>query len=65
MAADFDPDEVVRRVTESLVKKHPDRDRVSLEALVRAEVDELKDRPIQDFVGVLAERAVKKQLKKG
>ena len=29
------------------------------------QVDELKDRPIHDYVSVLAERAVKKQLKHG
>jgi hypothetical protein len=52
-------------VTESLVRKFPDRDHGSVETLVRAQVDELKDRPIHDYVSVLAERAVKKQLKHG
>ncbi len=63
MATEFDPDEVVRQVTESLVRKFPDRDSGSVETLVRAQVDLLKDRPIHDYVSVLAERAVKKQLK--
>ena len=65
MATEFDPDEVVRQVTESLVRKFPDREAGSVETLVRAQVDELKDRPIHDYVSVLAERAVKKQLKHG
>ena len=65
MATDFDPDEIVRQVTESLTKKFPERDAESIESLVRQEVDDLKDRPIHDYVGVLAERAVKKRLKRG
>jgi hypothetical protein len=65
MATDFDPDEIVRQVTESLSAKYPDPDRTRVETLVRTQVDELKDRPIHDYVGVLAERAVKKQLKHG
>jgi hypothetical protein len=65
MATEFDPDEVVRHVTESLVRKFPDRDQASIESLVQTQVDELKDRPIHDYVSVLAERAVKKQLKHG
>jgi hypothetical protein len=65
MATEFDPEEVVRQVTESLVRKFPDRDQASIESLVKTQVDELKDRPIHDYVSVLAERAVKKQLKRG
>jgi hypothetical protein len=64
MAADFDPDEVVRQVTESLSKKFPERDRADVEVQVQQTVDDLKDRPITDYVGVLAERIVKKRLKK-
>ncbi len=65
MAHDFDSDKIVRQVTESLAAKYPDRDRAGVEELVRKQVDELKDRPIHDYVGILAERAVKKQLKRG
>lgn len=63
MATDFDPDEIVRQVTASLVKKHPERDPEHVQAMVREQVDVLKDRPIHDYVAVLAERAVKKQIK--
>lgn len=63
MAADFDPDEIVRQVTQSLTKKFPDQDHAAIESQVRTEVDILKDRPIHDYVSVLAERAVKKRLK--
>jgi hypothetical protein len=65
MATEFDPDEVVRQVTESLVRKFPEKDHASVETMVRQQVDELKDRPIHDYVSVLAERAVKKKLKHG
>ena len=65
MATEFDPDEIVRQVTASLARKFPDRDEASVEVLVRGAVNELKDRPIHDYVSVLAERAVKKQLKHG
>ncbi len=64
MATEFDPDDVVKQVTESLCKKFPQRDRTDVEAQVRQAVNDLKDRPITDYVGVLAERTVKKQLKK-
>jgi hypothetical protein len=63
MATDFNPDQIVRQVTESLVKKFPGRDGAEIEHQVRDAVDVLKDRPIHDYVGVLAERAVKKRLK--
>ncbi len=64
MPTEFDPDDVVRQVTESLVRRFPDKQPSDIEALVRQRVDDLKDRPIHDYVAVLAERAVKKQLKR-
>ena len=64
MTTDFDPDAIVRQVTESLAAKSPKRDRTQIESEVRAKVNELKDSPIHDYVGVLAERAVKQHLKK-
>jgi phage-related baseplate assembly protein len=63
MATEFDPDDVVKQVTENLSLKFPERDRSDVEAQVRQAVNDLKDRPIIDYVGVLAQRAVKKQLK--
>ena len=63
MTTEFDPDEVIRQVTESLVKKFPMKSPTGVEAEVRAAVNELKDSPINDYVAVLAERAVKKKLK--
>jgi phage-related baseplate assembly protein len=64
MATEFDPDDVVKQVTESLSKKFPQQDRADIDVQVRQAVNDLKDRPITDYVGVLAERTVKKQLKK-
>lgn len=63
MATEFDPEDVVKQVTENLSRKFPQRDRADVEAQVRQAVNDLKDRPITDYVGVLAQRAVKKQLK--
>jgi phage-related baseplate assembly protein len=64
VATDFDPDEIVRQVTESLSRKFPGEDHAKIESEVRKEVDNLKDRPIHDYVAVLAERAVKHRLKR-
>ncbi|CAN5228569.1 hypothetical protein BH11ACT4_BH11ACT4_11570 [soil metagenome] len=64
MATDFDPDAIVRQVTDSLAKKFPKQDRTAIESDVRAKVVELTDSPIHDYIGVLAERAVKQSLKR-
>jgi hypothetical protein len=63
MATEFDPDAVVAQVTESLTKRFPDAGPDEITALVRAEVDTLSQRPVHDYVAVLAEREVKKKLK--
>lgn len=62
MAADFDPEQVVREVTSVLQRKFPEKDPAEVERAVRSQVDELKDRPVHDYVSVLAQRAAKKQL---
>jgi hypothetical protein len=62
MASDFDPEQVVREVTGALQKKFPDKDPAEVQRVVQAQVDELKDRPVHDYVSVLAQRAAKKQL---
>jgi hypothetical protein len=53
MASEFDPEQVVREVTAALQRKYPEKD----------PADELKDRPVHDYVSVLAQRAAKKQLR--
>jgi hypothetical protein len=63
MASEFDPKQVVREVTAALQRKYPEKDPADVERVVRAEVDELKDRPVHDYVSVLAQRAAKKQLR--
>lgn len=63
MPTEFDPEDVVTKVTDTLSDKFPKHSRPDIEAQVRRAVNDLKDRPITDYVGVLAERAVKKQLK--
>ncbi len=62
VATEFDPDQVVREVTSALRTKFPQKDPAEVERVVRAEVDDLKDRPVHDYVSVLAQRAAKKQL---
>lgn len=62
MADEFDADQVVREVAGVLQKKFPAKDPAEIERVVRAQVDELKDRPVHDYVSVLAQRAAKKQL---
>ncbi len=62
MASDFDPELVIREVTATLQKKFPDKDPAEVQRVVQAQVDELKNRPVHDYVSVLAQRAAKKQL---
>lgn len=62
MTSGFDADQVVREVSATLQKKLPSKDPAEIERVVRAQVDDLKDRPVQDYVSVLAQRAAKKQL---
>lgn len=64
MATEFDPERVVREVTLVLQRKFPDKDPGEVEQVVRLQVDELKDRPVHDYVSVLAQRAAKKHLTK-
>lgn len=62
MASEFDPEQVVREVTAALQKKFPDTDAAEVQRVVQEQVDELKTRPVHDYVSVLAQRAAKKQL---
>ena len=64
MVIELDPEEVVRQVTERLRAKYPDATADEVEAVVRDEVTQLADKPVNDYVSVLAERAAKKRLKK-
>jgi hypothetical protein len=50
-------------VTESVAKRFPDVEAAKVSGLVRAEVDPLAVHPVYDYVAVLAERQVKKQLR--
>jgi hypothetical protein len=62
MATEFDAEQVVREVSATLQRKYPAKDPAEVERVVRAQVDELRGRPVQDYVSVLAQRAAKKQL---
>lgn len=52
----------MREVAGNLQKKFPDRDAAEIERVVREQVEDLQDRPVRDYVSVLAQRAAKKQL---
>ncbi|WP_375387566.1 three-helix bundle dimerization domain-containing protein [uncultured Amnibacterium sp.] len=62
MADELDVEQVVREVAASLQKTFPDKDLTQIEEVVRAQVEELRDRPVQDYVSVLAKRGAKKRL---
>lgn len=64
MSTEIDPEEVVTQVTTKLRAKYPDLAAAEIERVVRAELAELADRPVQDYLSVLTERAAKKRLKK-
>ena len=64
MTTDVNPEEVVLQVSQRLRDKYPDADPDEVDRVVRAELAELVDRPVQDYLAVLTERAAKKRLKK-
>jgi hypothetical protein len=63
MATEFDPALVIKQVTESVAKRFPHVEESKVSGLVRAEVEALAANPVHDYVAVLAERQVKKQLR--
>ena len=64
MTTEIDPDEVIAQVSTRLAEKYPDLDQADIDRTVRAELAELIDRPVQDYLAVLTERAAKKRLRK-
>lgn len=64
MATEIDHEEIIRQLTEKMSAKYTEVDPARIGSLVREEVDALAERPVQDYVTVLAERAVKKSLKR-
>ena len=65
MTTEFDADEVTRQVVERLRERFPQASAGEVEQVVREEVTSLADKPVHDYVAVLAERAAKKRLKRG
>ncbi|MWV51446.1 hypothetical protein GRS96_19435 (plasmid) [Rathayibacter sp. VKM Ac-2803] len=63
MTTDLDADQVVRDATAAVRAKFPDHSGAEVEALVREELTKLVDRPVQDYLSVLTERAVKQRLR--
>ncbi|WP_343918036.1 three-helix bundle dimerization domain-containing protein [Agrococcus citreus] len=64
MSGTVDRDEIVAQIVAKLTEKHPDYDRDEVERVARAELAELENSPVQDFLLVLTERATKKRLKR-
>lgn len=63
MTTDFDAEQVIRDSTAAVHKKFPQHDAAQVEAIVREELAKLQDRPVQDYLSVLTERAAKQRLK--
>jgi hypothetical protein len=64
VTTEVNPEEVVLQVSERLRAKFPDAGADEVDRVVRSELAELVDRPVQDYLSVLTERAAKKRLKK-
>ena len=64
MTTEVNPEEVVLQVSQRLRDKYPDADADEVDRVVRAELAQLVDRPVQDYLAVLTERAAKKRPKK-
>ncbi|HEY4224956.1 MAG TPA: hypothetical protein VGM70_04010 [Pseudolysinimonas sp.] len=63
MTTDIDTDEILTQVTARLREKFPEFSAEEVEAAVKAELDQLNDRPVRDYLEVLTERAAKRRLK--
>lgn len=63
MTTDIDTDEILTQVTARLREKFPECSAKEVEDAVKAELDQLNDRPVRDYLEVLTERAAKKRLK--
>ncbi|WKK71562.1 hypothetical protein Q0F99_19920 [Rathayibacter oskolensis] len=64
MTTEVNLDEIVSEVSARLKGRFPDRPAAEVESVVRTELDALADRPVQDYLSVLTERAAKSRLKK-
>jgi hypothetical protein len=64
VTTEVNPEEVVLQVSERLRARFPDAGADEVDRVVRSELAELVDRPVQDYLSVLTERAAKKRLKK-
>lgn len=63
MTTELDADQVIRDATAAVRQKFSDRSEADVELVVREELGKLLDRPVQDYLLVLTERAAKKRLK--
>ena len=63
MTTQFDEATVITQVSERLQERFPETSPAHITELVVAEVSALAERPVSDYIAVLAERAVKKRLK--
>ncbi|MCJ1673102.1 MULTISPECIES: three-helix bundle dimerization domain-containing protein [Rathayibacter] len=64
MTAEVNLDQIVSEVSARLRTRFPDRPAAEVESAVQKELDSLADRPVQDYLSVLTERAAKSRLKK-
>ncbi|QCR20453.1 three-helix bundle dimerization domain-containing protein [Agrococcus sp. SGAir0287] len=60
-----EPDAVVDHVVQAITTRHPELDGETVEHLAREEHAKLAGNPVQDYVEVLTEHAVKRRLHDG
>jgi hypothetical protein len=64
MTTELNEDEIIQQITTRMAEKNPAVPPAMIEALVREEFAGLVGLPVQDYLSVLTERAVKKRIKK-
>jgi hypothetical protein len=63
VTTDFDADQVIGDVAARLRDQFPDEDPSRIDAVVREEVERLREATVTDYVSVLSTKAAKKRLK--
>ncbi len=63
MTTEIDTAEILTKVTARLRDKFPECSAKDVEEAVKAELDQLNDCPVRDYLEVLTERGAKKRLK--
>lgn len=65
MSTDFDAEAVVSEITLRLREQYPDLEDARIDAVVREEVERLRQATVTDYVSVLTFKAARKRLRHG